>query len=185
MKEASFKVRTKELMAVLKKFKTLEKAGKKKESVLEVTVSNYGLKLVIPGIEMPVSASTMGAAKFVIRLWYFSAIVTAEKDEVLVFGLKEGQLSLRNFTWTVPTTFFDDDRILRSISLPLNYTWQDVARLYLSGKYTKEEIEFNKLTAEVTKAIKKLNADIDKASSVLSIYGVTREDIQELVSRSL
>lgn len=42
----------------------------------------------------------------------------------------------------------------------------DIARLYLSEKYTPEEITFNNLDTEVTDAIDKLNTDIDKVVSI-------------------
>ena len=42
----------------------------------------------------------------------------------------------------------------------------DIARLYLSEKYTPEEITFNNLDSEVTDAIDKLNTDIDKVVSI-------------------
>ena len=73
------------------------------------------------------------------------------------------------------------DGILRSIDLPVNYKYLDIVRLYLSERYTKEEIDFNKLAPDVDKAIDQLNSEIDKVSSMLKKYGFKREELQELI----
>lgn len=182
---ATFKVDKRQLLNALKQLQKIEKAGKKKDSTLEVTIFDGYIRLVIPGIELNVQAFTKGSAKFTLRLWYFTDIVNAEKDSELHFTLTENQLNLRGFSFNVLTTFFENDRILRSINLPVNYKYLDIVRLYLSEKYTTEEIVFNNLEKEVIDAINKLNADIDKITSTMRKYGFTRENIETLLLNKL
>jgi hypothetical protein len=178
---AAFRVAKNDLLPALKQLKKIEKASKKRESTLEVTIIDDYLQLVIPGIQLQVNAVTDGSAKFTIRLWYFTDIINAEKIKDLQFSLTENQLKLRSFTWGVLTTFFETDSILRSINLPVNYKYLDVARLYLSEKYTTDEIIFNNLDKEVVDAINKLNTDIDNASSIMREYGFSRKEIEALI----
>lgn len=181
----TFTVQKKQLLNALHRIKKLEKSGKKKDSTLEVTVFDGYIRLNIPGIELIVQAFTSGSAKFTIRLWYFTDIVNSEKDKELQFALIEGLLKLRGFSFSVLTTFFESDKILRSINLPVNYKYLDIVRLYLSDKYTTEEISFNNLDKDVTDAIHKLNADIDKITSLMRKYGFTREDVGNLLLEKL
>lgn len=77
----TFSVVKNELLPALKQLKKIEKASKKRESTLEVTIIDDYLQLVIPGIQLQVNAITTGSAKFTIRLWYFTDIVNAEKQK--------------------------------------------------------------------------------------------------------
>ena len=177
----TFIVDKRQLLNSLKKLQQIEKSGRKKDSTLEVTIYDGYLQLVIPGIHLIVQARTEDSAKFTIRLWYFANLVNAEKDNELHFGLLENQLKLRGFTFEVQTTFFEKDNILRSIDLPVNYTFIDIARLYLSEKYTTDEIIFNNLDQEVVDAINKLKTDIDKATSIMRKYGCTTEEVEAMI----
>ncbi len=185
MSTATFKVHKKELLAVLKRLKAMEKAARRKGSTLEVTIINFGLQLIIPGIEVPIAATTTGTAKFTIPLLYFADIVDTEKNEVLNFTLKEDRLNLRDFSWHVQATFFENNRILRSINLPVNYKYLDIVRLYLSEKYTAEEIEFNNLEKDVMKAIDKLKINIDKATTILKKYGFSKDEVEQILTKKI
>lgn len=160
---ANFIVEQNQLLNSLKQLQKLERSGKKKDSTIEITIFDGYLQLVIPGVLLKVQARTEGSAKFTIRLWYFTNLVNAEKDNELHFSLTENQLKLKGFTFSVLTTFFTTDNILRSIDLPLNYTFLDIARLYLSEKYTTDEIIFNNVDKPVVDAINKLKVDNESA----------------------
>ncbi len=121
---------------------------------------------------------------------YHSALVynrycKCRKDKELHFAIAENQLILRGFSFNVLTTFFEDDSILRSINLPVNYKYLDVARLYLSEKYITQEITFNNLNKELVDAINKLNSEIDKVASTMRKYGFTRADLETLIFNKL
>ena len=182
---ATITVDQRQLLNALKQLQKIEKAGKKKDSTLEVTIFDGYIRLVIPGIDLIVQAFTKGSAKFTLRLWYFTDIVNAEKDKELHFTITENQLKLRGFTFKVLTTFFENDRILRSINLPLNYTDKDLAKLYLSGKYTDEELLFNNLDKETAITIKKVKTDINKIILLMKNYGFKRKEVEELMMKKL
>lgn len=170
-----------QLLNSLKQLQKVEKSSRKKDSTLEITIYDGYLQLVIPGIQLTVQARTEGSAKFTLRLWYFANLVNAEKENELHFNLTENQLKLRGFTFSVLTTFFEKDNILRSIDLPVNYKFLDVAKLFLSEKYTIDEIIFNNLDKEVVDAINKLKTDVDKATSIMRKYGFTSKEVERII----
>ncbi|MBK9677855.1 MAG: hypothetical protein IPO69_03065 [Saprospiraceae bacterium] len=95
------------------------------------------------------------------------------------------QIHLNGLVFNALTTHFDDDRILRSIQLPINFTFIDIARLYLSEKYTTDEMLFNNLSEKVVKSFKEVNEDIEKAYNQLAKYGVRKVEIEELMHKKL
>ncbi len=144
-KSASFRIEKEPLLAALKQLQRVEKSSKKKRSTIEITILKGYIQLLIAGVRLNIHADTNGSAKFTILLWYITDVVNNEKDLYLDFSLDENRLKLRGFSFDVPTTFFENDRILRSINLPINYKYLDIVELYLSQKFTEEEIVFNKL----------------------------------------
>jgi len=182
---ASFRVLKNELLNVLKQLQKVEKSAKKKLSTLEVTIIDGFLQFTIPGVQLSINAATRGSAKFTVRLWYFADIIKAEKDSTLHFDLSENQLKLRIFSFPVLTTFFENDRILRSINLPLNYTDMDLTKLFLSGKYTDEEILFNNLDKDAADAMRKTKADIGKIITLMKKYGFNKKEVEELILNKL
>ena len=183
--ECSFVVLKKELNSALAQFRKIEKSVKKKQTLLEVTVIDGGLILNIPGGELIVQAQTKGTAKFAVRLWYFADIVSTYDAESFTCILTEDTLKVNNTFVSVRSTFFKDDSILRSIDLPANYTHVDLYRLNLSGKYTKEEIEFNKLKGKIEYAMLKVKLDTDDVSLILSKYGFSKKEITEIIMNKL
>ncbi len=178
---ASFRILKNELLNVLKQMQRVGKSAKKKLSTLEATVIDNFLQLSIPGIQLKINAATKGSAKFAIRLWYFADIIKAEQDGTLHFELTENRLSLRTLSFPVLTTFFETDRILRTVNLPLNYTDMDLVKLLLSGKYTEEEISFNNLDEKAANAMRKVKSDINKVVSLMKNYGFNRKEIEALI----
>ena len=182
---ASFRVIKNELLNALQQMRRVERTPKKKSGTLEVTLLDGFLHLVMPGIQLDVPAGTGGNAKFSIRLWYFTDIISSERDNTLHFELTENRLSVRTLSFPVLTTFFETDSILRSINLPLNYTDMDLAKLLLSGKYTDEEIVFNNLDKEAMDTMRKVKADISKIISMMKTYRFKRKDVEELILNKL
>lgn len=178
---ASFRVLKNELLVVLKQLQKLEKTVRKKLSTIEVTIIDDHVQIAMPGVQLQINAATKGSAKFTVRLWYLTDIIKAEKDESLHFELSENRLQLRVFSFPVLTTFFENDRILRSINLPVNYTTFDVASLYLSNKYTTEEISFNKLDKQIEDAMQKVKVDIDKLTAIMKPYDFSRKEIENII----
>ena len=183
--KATFRVLKNELLVVLKQLQKLEKTVRKKLSTIEVTIIDDHIQMAIPGVQLQINAATKGSAKFTVRLWYLADIIKAEKDASLDFELLDNQLKLRVFTFPVLTTFFETDRILRTINLPVNYTDMDLVKLCLSGKFTDEEISFNKLDKIAAEAMQKTKADISKIFFLMKKYGFNKKEIKELISNKL
>jgi hypothetical protein len=181
MKFIQFSIEKNKLLPVLKQLAAMERSARKRNSVLEVTVKDACLELVMPGAQLQVAAEASGAVKFRTRLWYFRDLIENEKDKVLHFKVEEHALKIRDFTFTVYTAFMEDDRILRSIDLPLNYTPLDLARLYLSDRYTDEELEFNGMDKEALKAYRKITGDIQKIAVLMKPFGFDRSEIEALI----
>jgi hypothetical protein len=74
------------------------------------------------------------------------------------------------------TTFFEDDSILRSINLPINYL--ELYLLQIEHKsLTAEEIDFNELEFEIRNAKKHLKPNILTAKNILGLYKATSKEI--------
>lgn len=183
--ECSFEVKRKELLSALTAFSRLTKSVNRKTTVIEVTVIDGGLILNIPGAELTAQAQTKGTAKFSTKLWYWADIVKSDDIDTLSCLVTDDTLRVSNTTFNVQTTFFRDDNILRSIDLPLNYTYVDLYRLKHSGKYTEQEIAFNHLTERIEDSVLKIKADIDKAYLILKKYGFAKKDVSELIMTKL
>lgn len=180
-KTRKFRVLKRPLQEVLKKMLRLEKTSKRKGAMLEVTLIDHFLVLNSPGMNARLDAHTAGSARFSISLAYFSEILKDQADETLEFHLSPDWLHLRSSSFPARTTFFEDDRILRSIQLPVNYTRADLARLILSGKYTEEEIEFNALNGEGMEALRIAHEDFNRVAQILRPYGLDKEFVKNMI----
>lgn len=181
MSKAYFTVSKRELHSALKRILNVVGVAGRLRSFLEVTIYEKHLELQVPGVSIKVPAKTNGSAKFSTLLLFMEDIVKNEKDLMLDFQLLEGELKIRTSTFLVQTTFFESDRILRSIELPVNYDFVDLMKLHLSGKYTEEEIKFNHLDKDLKKAITKTKREITHLARVLSKYGFQEKEVEELV----
>ena len=101
----------------------------------------------------------------------------------MVFVVTEGQLQINKVTIKANTTFIKDDRILRTIKLPVNYDNADVIRLL--NDHTPEELAFNNIFGKVNRELVRLDSNIANAYRALGQYGVTREELKSLVGPKL
>ena len=183
--QSCFRINRKDFSKALRKLLSIEDAGKKKESTLEVTVIRNYIILVIPGVELRLEAYTKGSAKFTIRLWYMAEIVRSEPEGLMHVDLNDNRMYIRNSSFGVCTTFFENDRILRSIELPVNYTETDLLKLLLSGRYTEEELNFNLLDAAARAAMEKTIREFGKFARLMKKYGFERKEVETLVFNRL
>ena len=151
-------------------------------TVIELTVTNGLLTLAVPGAIMRVPCVTTGTCKATMRYRYFFQMIEDCADKVISIEIKEGEINIGGVRTGIKTTFFEDDSILRTINLPVNYREIDILRLPDDG-FTAEEIRFNVLDLLLAKAQNKLKERIEIAYSALSAYGVTEEDIVDLVEK--
>ncbi len=186
MNHAAFKVRKSKLLTELKKMtKALGSISKwNKNTELEITITDGMITLVIPGVRLELIGETVSTAKASLNLYYFKDIVQSWKDLQFQCDINDNEINIGVTTVKAQTTFFETDSILRSIKLPINYSDWHLLQLENKG-FTKEEITFNKLEYEIYCAKRNLRSRIRKTKEVLSIYGVTTKEIEELVARKI
>lgn len=107
-------------------------------------------------------------------------IATAETE----ITFSEGSAKINRVTINAKTTFFENDRILRTIQLPINFTDADLLGLSLEG-YTMEELDFNDLLKLINEAEVKLKEKIKQAQLLLKPYGVTYDALEKIVKSNL
>ena len=174
---ASFKLKTKELSTALKLLKVALKlkASNKLNLMCEVTIKDNQIDLCVPGVLQTVICETDGTAKFVMPYLQLEYFVKSFRKQEMDFTLYEGELICENSRFAIETTFFKDDTILRSIDLPLNYTIKDLITLSEKG-YTKEELNFNNISAAIEKEKNKLLKELMTKGNVLPQYKMSNEE---------
>lgn len=182
----TFSVNNKALTEALKRIKLAHKVqGRKKQIVVcEVTVKTDCLEIQAPGIFVQLEATASGPCKFSVAYLIFSKIVNSYKTETLRFTVQKGRIHIENLSFSVDTTFFKNDNILRSIQLPINYGAAELLTLNQID-YTPEELHFNKMDAQVEHAMVKLVKDLMAASKKLKPYHITYNDLKKMVCERL
>ncbi len=180
MVKAAFKCYTKELMDVLK----FIKAGQKKtwmeeRPYCEITILTGEVQFVVNGASKSLFCETKSPARVTISFAYLLHLVKDRPRVVTKFSVGDEFMTINESTVVVTTCFFQDDSILRSINLPVNYGIADVLRLPL--RYTKKEIEFNKFTSEYKGACATLNYDTRLISARLKKYGISKDAIEKFL----
>lgn len=181
-----FSIETDGLSQVLNRLKIVQKInkGRKKAVMCEVTVKKGCIELSTPGLFQVLEAKTRGTCKFVIPISFFTKVVASYKNDYLNFMVTKGKLEMENYICNANTTFFEDDSVLRSIQLPLNYKSSDL--LPLTGlEYTEEELIFNNIAPQVDRAKRKLVMDLMAASQMLTDYDISYTELKTLVCNKL
>jgi len=151
---------------------------------IEITVLDGKIQLVGHGFVIEVEAVTTGSCKMVIPVMHWFEIIKMSKVKVLKIVITEGEAMIGKVTVNVLTTFFETDRILRSISLAANPKAIDYWKLEYLG-YTQEELEFNDLESKILSAKIEFEHCIDLANANLNPFRITREELREIVLQKL
>lgn len=149
----------------------------------EITIKTNEVIFVTIGATRVLYCESAGPVKITIPLLYFFEIIKTLKTFSTQISVGEGFLMIGNLKILTGTCFFKDDSILRSINLPINYSITDL--LHLTDHYTQEEIEFNKLNLLLKKFYADMEKDINLAFSFLSKYGVSIEEVKNIVQKRL
>ncbi|WP_140484756.1 hypothetical protein [Flavobacterium sp. GSA192] len=186
MNSSSFSIKKSILLKTLKELsRVLGRISKlNKSTVLEITITNEKLTLVIPGAKHILDCDTTNTVKATINLFYFLEVISSQKKTKIHCKFTEGKIDIEGLTLNIQTTFFETDKILRSVKMPLNYTDWHLLRLEKEG-FTKEEIEFNNLNYKVYCAKRTLKLNISKTFDLLKIYGVNEKDIEEIINKKI
>lgn len=186
MNHSSFTIKKTKFVNELKNItKALGRISKyNKSTVLEMTITDNLLTLVIPGIKLEIECKTQSTAKASIGLFYFKDIIQSSSGLNITCDVFNDEIKIGETSFKCQTTFFDDDTILRSIKLPINYTDYHLLQLENKG-FTIEELRFNKLEFEVYQAQKRLKRNINKTKDLLGVYGVTSKEIEEILEKKI
>lgn len=158
---------------------TVPKNKRGKLYICEITIKTNEVNFVAIGATRVIYCNAEGPVKISIPFLYFYDIVKNIKTFSTEIYIGDGLMAIGNLTVKVNTFFFQDDSILRSIKLPINYSIVDI--LQLSDRYTTEEIEFNKLDILLKRAYAELDKDINVSYGILKKYGVTTDEIRKIV----
>lgn len=174
-----------QIFQVLKLIKASLGKGKQfKTATCELTFSDNKIAIAVPGAQFNVESDGLGAAKVTLPFSYLYDIIEKSSKHFLEISIERDQMTINSLTIAASTTFFEDDRILRTIDIPLNYSDKDLL-LLRNGRYTKEELEFNKLIPKIELAEENLMKNIDKAYQLLKQYGLKKSELSAIVNKSL
>ena len=172
--------KTSELNDVMKFLSiVVPKSKKGKLYCCEITIKTNEVNFVAIGATRVLYCKSTGPVKISIPFLYFYDIVKNIKTFSTQISIGDGLMAIGNLNVKVSTFFFQDDSILRSIKLPINYSIVDILRL--SDRYTPEEIRFNKLDILLKRAYAELDKDISVSYGILKKYGVTTDEIRKIV----
>ena len=123
----------------------------------EITMKTNEVSFVAIGVTRLLYCNAAGPAKAAILLLQLFDIVKNIKTYETEIEIGKGEVRIGKVTVRARTFFFQNDTILRSINLPINYSDDDV--LSLSEQYTPEELTFNNLDELIQKTFKKTDKD--------------------------
>jgi hypothetical protein len=178
--KATFSCKTKELRDVLKFLKAgLKKTWMKERPYCEITIKNDEVQFVVNGARKTLFCEAKGPGRFTISFAYFLHLVNDRPRVITKVALGNEFMTINETTVAVATWFFQDDSILRSIDLPMNYGIADILRL--STRYTEKEIEFSNLLLEYKSAFAILNCDSKTIVNTLKKYGISRDEVEKFI----
>jgi len=186
MNQASFTIRKtillKELKNIAKALGRMTRANK--QTVVELTITDGKLTIVIPGAKFELDCETKSTAKASLGFFYFKDIVETSKGLSFEAIIYDNAIKIGLASFKAQTTFFEDDSILRSIKLPINCTDWHLLQMNNKG-YTIEELCFNNLEFEIYNAKNRLEYNISKAKEYLGVYGISTKEIEVFVSTKI
>jgi len=109
----------------------------------EITIKTNEVLFVAIGVTRVLYCKSSGPVKISIPFLYFYDIVKNIRTFSTEIAIGNGAMTIGNLKVTASTCFFEDDTILRSINLPINFSANDI--LHLPEQYTTEELEFNNM----------------------------------------
>ena len=116
--------------------------------------------------------------------YYFFDIIESDKEDRICVTITNETMQINNLIINAQTTFFEDDKILRSIKLPVNYDDSFLLKLETQG-YTNEELTFNRLGATILMAKRRKNNNLQNALYYLETYGIKYDDLEKIVNEKL
>ncbi len=161
---ATIKSNTKKLLQTLKLVQAAVQSRSKKAiaTTCEITVTDGKATFAVPSAVFSLECVTQGTCKATFPFLHFTQIIKDSKAAETEIIVSEGSLKINTVTISAKTTFFENDRILRTIQLPINYTDANLLCL-IKESYTWEELEFNKRTSRIYQAEENLKDNMMEA----------------------
>jgi hypothetical protein len=158
----TFTAKKSKLLNTLKLVKVAigKRSAKNITAVGELTVIDGKVTFALPGAIFNLNCSTNGTCKATFLFGHFRQIIIDSKAIETKVTITEGTIKINSVVMSAKTTFFENDRILRTIDLPMNYTDADLLQLTKQG-YTYEELDFNKLLPAINAAEEKLKSNLN------------------------
>lgn len=182
--KAAFSCKTKDLREVLKFIRAgLKKTWTEERPYCEITIKTNEVEFAVEGAKKTLYCKATGPGRVTISFAYFLHLVQDRPRIQTKISVGDDFMTINETTVVVTTWFFEDDSILRSIDLPLNYGIADVLRLPF--RYTEKEIEFNKLAGEYLNACTTLNYDTKQITRRLKKYGILRDEVEEFIHNKI
>ncbi len=181
-----FKIGLEDFKAILNqmKFVYVGKRSKKRLINCKVTIQDGEVEFEGHGYMFRHKVKCKGGAQFSVPFTQLQLIASTSREPDIVFIVKEGSVQINFTTLKTTTTFFRNPNSMRKINLSVNSTDKELLQLPYLG-YTKAEITHNKLTPKIRRAKARLEENISQAFYILEVYGVTIDEIEELVESKL
>jgi hypothetical protein len=181
-----FELSPKEAQQTFKEIKRILTAAKswKITRRIEITVLDGKVQLVGFGFIKEMNALTTGSCKLTIPVLHWYELVTMSTDKVLKVVVTDGEAMVGKVSVRVQTTFFETDKILRSITLPANPKAIDYWKLEYQG-YTPEEIQFNGLESKISWSKREFEECIGLAAMNLNPFRITKDELREMILNRL
>lgn len=143
----------------------------------EITVTSSQATFSVPGAYFSFPCKSNGAAKAVVPFLILFKLIKTEKADVIEMKFEPSRVWFGNLSFSAETWFFADDRILRTIQLPMSYTLIDLIKL-TKQNYTQEELEFNNIPQKIKEALQELDRTITSCHNKLKGYGINRKELE-------
>lgn len=181
-----FELETKQAQKTFTEIKRILTASKnwKITTRIEITVMDGQIQLIGNGFTLSMESLTTGTCKLVVPILHWFELIKMTTQPKVKVVVTEGEAMVGRVSVKVQTTFFETDKILKSILLPLNPKPIDYWKLQYQG-YTQEELVFNKLIVEVESANKELNRSIRNAAKLFKGFRISEEELREMVLKRI
>lgn len=168
-----FSLETEDLEHLIRRLKLVEQVNRRKKHKIycEVTVKEGCVEFNSPGYFQVITAQTTGICRFSTSISFFIKLLKSYKKSVLHFEVSYQWLWIEDFSVKVKTTFFQDDKILRSLQLPINYNYVELLKVS-PASFTKDEIELINVDMQLKKAKEMFLLDLVAAHKLLEIYKI-------------
>ncbi len=184
-KKAFAKVKRTNLNKVFRQLKAGAFPKKRLESArCEATIIDNQIIFNTPWAQFSLEAETISTAKATFPVLRVSNAINTFKNLTISITVTEGRIQFESLSVSSSTCFIENDKILRSVVLPVNNSEADLVRL-LNGRYTKEELVFNKLWAQAVAAETRFNEAINSAYLRLKKYDIEYDDLEKFVKEKM